>query len=780
MNRLLRLTPALVRSVAVQRPLLVTWDKSLLIQQKSPEPLSRRAFAAQARPPWVAPEAVPSGESLKKYSRDLTEAAVDGKLDPVIGRDDEIRRTIQVLSRRTKSNPVLIGEAGVGKTTIAEGLALRIAAGDVPESVKSKKVISLDIAALVAGAKFRGEFEERLKAVLKDIEAAKGNIILFIDELHTITAAGEGSINAGNILKPALARGELHCVGATTLNEYRTHIECDPALARRFQPVYLAEPSIADTVTILRGLKQKYEVHHGVSITDGALVTAATYAKRYLTERKLPDSAIDLLDEAASSLKMQHESTPEPIDKLDRQLISLRIEAEALRKERDKASKARLEAIEGDIKNVEKQRSKLQQQWEQDKSKVGTAKRAKEKLEEAERELEQAQIRADWQKASELKYGTIPQLEAESRTLIASEHDDTESGGNGDSLIADAVTPRDIMGVISKSTGIPLTSLMTGEKEKLMNMEEALAKRVVGQPEAVHAVTRAVRIARAGLKPENKPLGSFLFLGSTGVGKTELCKALAQHLFDDENALLRIDMSEYSERHSVARLIGAPAGYVGYNDSNALTEPVRRRPFQVILFDECEKANRTVLTLLLQLMDEGRLTDAQGRLCDFRNTIIVLTSNLGARHIAQLPEGIPVIAAKKDVMDEVSSVLPPEFINRLSEIVLFERLSKKVMKGVVQVALQDNRKILKQRGLDMVVSSGVVEWLAEKGYDREFGARPLRRVLERELMEPLAEMIISSEISEGDSVRVNVSGDSLTVSKIEAPLDNGQETDIVA
>jgi len=708
---------------------------------------------------WVAPEAVPPGEFLEKYGRDLTAVAKEGKLDPVIGREEEIRRTIQVLSRRTKNNPVLIGEAGVGKTAVAEGLAQRIAERDVPESLLNKRVISLDMGALVAGAKFRGEFEERLKGVLKDMAAAHGQVILFIDELHILIGAGaaEGSMDASNMLKPALSRGELHCVGATTLNEYRKYIEKDAALARRFQPVFIAEPTVEASINILRGLKDRYELHHGVRITDRALVAAAMNAHRYMTERKLPDSAIDLVDEAASRLKMQQESKPEVIDDLDRKLISLRVEENALRKENDLYSVNRLKQVDKEIQEADKQRKELMLQWESDRSMLLESKKAQKELDQARRDLELAQRASDWQKASELSYSIIPKLQQKLKKdeeLLAV--DDGSGTNRKPMLVAEAVTEQDILNVVSKATGIPMKNLQLGERTKLLHMEDELRKSIVGQDEAIASISNAVRLSRVGLAAHNRPIGSFLFLGPTGVGKSALAKALARFMFDDEKAMKRIDMSEYSEKHSVARLIGAPPGYIGYDQGGDLTESVRRRPYQIILFDEFEKAHPVVATTLLQVLDDGRLTDGQGRTVDFSNTIIILTSNLGASTLAALPENTQSDVAKDVVMQEVRHALPPEFINRLDDIVLFRRLSKEDMVGVVRVQLNEMMNTLKGRNLMADLDQQAEAWLAEKGYDPVYGARPLRRLIQRYIMQPLANHFLKDTIREGETVKIRV------------------------
>ena len=698
-----------------------------------------------------------SYEALKKYTRDLTEDAREGRIDPIIGRDEEIRRTMQVLSRRTKNNPVLIGEPGVGKTAIVEGLALRIINGDVPESLQNKKLLALDMGALIAGAKYRGEFEERLKAVLNEVTAAAGEIILFIDEMHMLVGAGktDGAMDAANLIKPALARGELHCVGATTLDEYRKHVEKDAALARRFQPVMVEEPTVEDTVSILRGIKEKYELHHGVRISDSALVAAATLSHRYITDRFLPDKAIDLVDEAASRLRMEVDSKPEELDKLDRQILQLQIEAEALKKEKDKASKQRLEKLERELADLQQQSAEMTAQWQAERDKLESARELKEQLDQARAELDQAKREGNLQKAGELAYGLIPELE---KKLAAAEADESNT-----ELVDEAVGPEQIAEVVERWTGIPTSKMLEGERDKLLKMEEELGKRVIGQKAAVHAVANAVRRARAGLNEESRPLGSFLFLGPTGVGKTELTKAVAEYLFDDEHAMVRIDMSEFMEKHSVARLIGAPPGYVGYDEGGVLTEAVRRRPYQVILFDEVEKAHPDVFNVLLQVLDDGVLTDGQGRTVDFKQTLIVLTSNLGSQALSTLPEGADASEAKREVMDAVRAHFRPEFLNRLDEIIIFDRLSRDDMSGIVDIQVGMLAKRLALRNIALDLDAAARKWLGDKGYDPVYGARPLKRVIQKELQDKLAEMILAGEVMDGDTIYVSADDDGLVI-----------------
>ncbi len=703
-------------------------------------------------------------DALKKYARDLTEAAEEGKIDPIIGRDEEIRRAMQVLSRRTKNNPVLIGEPGVGKTAIAEGIALRIVNGDVPENLRNKKLMALDMGALIAGAKYRGEFEERLKAVLSEVTSAAGEIILFIDEMHTLVGAGktDGAMDASNLLKPALARGELHAIGATTLDEYRKHVEKDPALARRFQPIMVEEPTVEDTISILRGIKDKYELHHGVRISDSALVAAATLSHRYITDRFLPDKAIDLVDEAAARLRMEVDSKPEELDRLDREIMQKSIEIEALRLEKDEASKERLKKLEQEVAELMEKAAEMTAKWQAERDKLNKARDLKEQLDQARAELEIAKREGDLQRAGELAYSVIPELEKQLQEIESAEED---------MMVEETVRAEDVAEVVERWTGIPTAKMLQGEREKLLRMEEELGKRVIGQRQAIEAVANAVRRARAGLNDETKPLGSFLFLGPTGVGKTELTKAVAEFLFDDEHAMTRIDMSEFMEKHSVARLIGAPPGYVGYEEGGVLTEAVRRRPYQVILFDEVEKAHPDVFNVLLQVLDDGVLTDGQGRRVDFKQTLIVLTSNLGSHALSTLPEDADSSAAKAEVMEAVNAHFRPEFLNRLDEIVIFDRLTRKDMDGIVEIQLRQLEERLKRRNISLTVDEDARKWLADEGYDPVYGARPLKRVIQRHVQDPIAEKLLAGEIRDGDTVLVDVGDGALVIGP--APREEG-------
>ncbi|WP_108861826.1 ATP-dependent chaperone ClpB [Ruegeria sp. Alg231-54] len=696
-------------------------------------------------------------DALKKYARDLTEAAAEGKIDPIIGRDEEIRRSMQVLSRRTKNNPVLIGEPGVGKTAIAEGMALRIINGDVPESLKDKKLLALDMGALIAGAKYRGEFEERLKAVLTEVTEAAGEIILFIDEMHTLVGAGksDGAMDAANLIKPALARGELHCIGATTLDEYRKYVEKDAALARRFQPVVVQEPTVEDTISILRGIKEKYELHHGVRISDSALVSAATLSHRYITDRFLPDKAIDLVDEASARLRMEVDSKPEELDQLDRQILQMQIEEQALKLEDDAASKDRLETLQKDLADLQEQSAEMTAQWQTERDKLAGARDLKEQLDKARADLEIAKREGNLAKAGELSYGVIPELE---KKLT-----EAENAESSQMMAEETVRPEQIASVVERWTGIPTSKMLEGEREKLLRMEDDLHSRVIGQDAAVTAVANAVRRARAGLNDEGRPLGSFLFLGPTGVGKTELTKAVANFLFDDDNAMVRIDMSEFMEKHAVARLIGAPPGYVGYDEGGVLTEAVRRRPYQVVLFDEVEKAHPDVFNVLLQVLDDGVLTDGQGRTVDFKQTLIILTSNLGSQALSQLPEGADSAQAKRDVMDAVRAHFRPEFLNRLDETIIFDRLKREDMDGIVDIQMARLQKRLAARKIELVLDGAAKEWLADEGYDPVFGARPLKRVIQRALQNPLAEALLAGEIKDGETVPVTAGPDGLII-----------------
>ncbi len=751
--------------VTVQRILLAlalstgAAGQALKLAQVTPAGLEKAIQDLTGGRPADSAGAENAYEAMKKFARDLTQAARDGKLDPVIGRDEEIRRTIQILARRTKNNPALIGEPGVGKTAIAEGLALRIANGDVPDSLKDRRLMSLDMGALIAGAKYRGEFEERLKSVLDEVKGAEGEIILFIDEMHTLIGAGksEGAMDAGNLLKPALARGELHCIGATTLDEYQKYVEKDPALQRRFQPVFVGEPTVEDTISILRGLKEKYELHHGVRIADNAIVAAATLSNRYIADRFLPDKAIDLMDEAASRIRMEVESKPEEIETLDRRIIQLKIEEMALAKESDQASKDRLAALREELANLEQRSVELTTRWQNERDKIAAEGKIKEQLDAARIELEQAQRQGDLAKAGQLTYGRIPELEKQLAEAQAT---------SSNAMLREEVTADDIAAVVSRWTGVPVDRMLEGEREKLLKMEEVIGARVIGQKDAVAAVSKAVRRARAGLQDPNRPLGSFLFLGPTGVGKTELTKALAGFLFDDDNAMVRIDMSEFMEKHAVSRLIGAPPGYVGYDEGGVLTEAVRRRPYQVVLFDEVEKAHSDVFNVLLQVLDDGRLTDGQGRVVDFTNTLIILTSNLGSQYLANLDDGQDVSSVEPQVMDVVRGHFRPEFLNRLDEIILFHRLGQDHMAPIVEIQVQRVQKLLKDRKITLDLTQGAKRWLGRVGYDPVYGARPLKRAVQRYLQDPLAEKLLGGEVPDGSVVRID-DGDGALVMTVE-------------
>lgn len=740
-----------------------TTDALLQSQSITPQALNTAINAERGGRKATSANAEETFQALEKYGIDLTEQAKQGKLDPVIGRDDEIRRAIQVLSRRTKNNPVLIGDAGVGKTAIAEGLALRIATGDVPEAIKDKTLFALDMGALIAGAKFRGEFEERLRSVLEEIANLEGQVICFIDELHTLVGAGktDGAMDAGNLLKPALARGELRCLGATTLDEYSKYIEKDPALARRFQPVTVNEPTVEDTISILRGLKEKYEVHHGIHLSDGALVAAAVLSNRYITHRFLPDKAIDLVDEASSRLRMEIDSKPESLDELDRRIIQLKIEQQALKKETDSASHSRLESLNEELHQLEEKSNELTQAWEADKAKLNQATTLKEDLDKAKIALEQAQREGNFEKAGELTYGIIPSLENQLKTTKGDEGDSPDN-----TMVRQRVTDEDIASVVSRWTNIPVDKMLQGEREKLLNMEVIMTQRVVGQAPAITAISHAIRRSRAGLQDPHRPIGSFLFLGPTGVGKTEITKALAQFLFDDDTAMVRLDMSEYMEKHAVSRLLGAPPGYIGYDQGGALTESVRRRPYQVILFDEVEKAHPDIFNVLLQVLDDGRLTDGQGRLVDFKNTVIIMTSNLGAEHLVSLPDDQNVESVRDKVMDRVNANFRPEFLNRLDEILLFNKLSREHMTDIIDIQIQKLNTLLANHELTLTLDDHAKAWLVNKGYNTAFGARPLKRTIQTTLQNPLAEKILSGEITDGDTLHIGIDEQGLTLNGV--------------